>query len=466
MKNILVCDSSLKTLCGEGAFAPSFRQKLEIAKRLSELCVDVIEVCSLSGDKSEDIFVKTVCNCVQKSVISCVAGKTAEEIEKNYSLISGAKHKRLNVEMPVSPVQMEYLVSQKPAIVLETLKTLTQKAVSLCEDVEVTLTDATRAESDFLFSTIKTAISCGAKTVTLSDVAGTIVPQEFAEFIKDVRKNVPELNGVTLFVAVSDVFALGTANSLSAILAGADGVKTSSVKTDTLPPIEKISGVLENVAAKKGYSNNLNKTAIKRIVASIAESSKGGKEIATEKADRQDSEIVTKTLTQAALGKLIRKRGYDLSAEDVKKVYAEFTRLSEKKQVSAGELDVIIATNAMQVPETYSLISFSVNSSNVVSATASIVLEKDGEKISGLSYGNGPVDAAFLAIESIVGRHFELDEFQLGAVTEGKEAMGQTVVKLRYNGVIYSGRGVSTDVIGASIRAYVNAVNKIVYEER
>ena len=119
----------------------------------------------------------------------------------------------------------------------------------------------------------------------------------------------------------------------------------------------------------------------------------------------------------------------------------------------------------MQVPETYSLVSFSVSSSNVLAATASIALKNGEETLNGLSFGNGPVDAAFLAIESITGRHFELDDFDLSAVTEGKEAMGQAVVKLRYNGVIYSGRGISTDIIGASIRAYVAAINKIVYEE-
>ena len=146
-------------------------------------------------------------------------------------------------------------------------------------------------------------------------------------------------------------------------------------------------------------------------------------------------------------------------------MYSEFLRLSEKKTVNTKDLDAIIATSAMQVPETYSLISFSVNSSNVVAATASVVLSKNSEKMSGLSFGNGPVDAAFLAIESVVGRHFELDDFELGAVTEGKEALGQAIVKLRLNGAIYSGRGVSTDIIGASIRAYVNAINKAVYSE-
>jgi 2-isopropylmalate synthase len=109
--------------------------------------------------------------------------------------------------------------------------------------------------------------------------------------------------------------------------------------------------------------------------------------------------------------------------------------------------------------------SFVINSGNLIGSTASVVLEKDGEKISGLSAGNGPVDAAFLALEQITGHHFELDDFQIQALTEGREAVGEAIVRLRANGKLYSGRGVSTDIVGASLRAYVSALNKIVYDE-
>ena len=117
------------------------------------------------------------------------------------------------------------------------------------------------------------------------------------------------------------------------------------------------------------------------------------------------------------------------------------------------------------MPTTYFIESYVINSGNVISATANITLRKNDEKISGLSNGDGPIDAAFLAIEQIIGRHYELDDFQIQSVTEGREAMGSALVKLRSDGKLYSGKGISTDIIGASIRAYLNAVNKIVYEE-
>ena len=128
-------------------------------------------------------------------------------------------------------------------------------------------------------------------------------------------------------------------------------------------------------------------------------------------------------------------------------------------------MDAIVASAAMQVPPTYKMDSYVVTSGNTISATAHLKLHKQSKVVEGVSIGDGPIDAAFLAVEQITGQHYELDDFQIQAVTEGREAMGQTVVKLRSAGKVYSGRGISTDIVGASIHAYINALNKIVYEE-
>lgn len=465
MKKISVCDSSLKAIGAGVSNVLSFKEKLEIAKRLNELCVDYIEVCPNKKDKADEILVKTICNCINKSAVSCSVGDSEKQAEANYALISGAKRKRLTVSVPVSPIQMEYTLGKKPAAVLELLKTLTLKAASLCDDVEVSLDDATRAEPEFLYSAVKTAIECGAKTVSVNDIAGTMLPEDFSAFIKGIFDNVPEIAGVNLTVGASDAFGMGTANVFAAIVAGSNGVKVSAVKTDALPSVERIAAAMENVGIKRGFDTGLNKTAIKRIVSAIAELATVKSERSAASVSEEKAEALSKELTLSALNKIIKKRGYDLNADDLKKVYSEFVRLSDKKEVNTKELDAIIAANALQVPETYSLVNFSVHTSNVLASTASITLLKDGKECDGLSYGNGPVDASFLAIEAITGRHIELDDFDLSAVTEGKEAMGQAIVKLRSNGVIYSGRGISTDIVGASIRAYLGAINKIVYEE-
>ena len=164
--------------------------------------------------------------------------------------------------------------------------------------------------------------------------------------------------------------------------------------------------------------------------------------------------------------KAVERLGYDLSEEDGVKVYEAFRTIAAKKEkVSEKELDAIVASASMQVPATYVLDTYVITAGNTISATAHLKLRKHDTAKEGVCIGDGPIDAAFLAIESITGCHYELDDFQIQAVTEGREAMGQAVVKLRSGGKLYSGKGISTDIVGASIHAYISALNKIVYEE-
>ena len=158
--------------------------------------------------------------------------------------------------------------------------------------------------------------------------------------------------------------------------------------------------------------------------------------------------------------------GYELSEEDSVQVYEAFSRVAARKEkVSTRELDAIVASAAMQVPPTYNLESYVINTGNTINGTAHMKLTKDGGVLEGISLGDGPIAAAFRCIDEIIGHHYELDDFQVQSVTQGREAMGEAVVKLRAGGKLYSGQGVSADIIGASIHAYLNALNKIVYEE-
>ena len=166
-----------------------------------------------------------------------------------------------------------------------------------------------------------------------------------------------------------------------------------------------------------------------------------------------------------AVSKAAVHLGYDLSEEDLSKVYDAFRSAAEKKDLSARELEAIIASVALQVPPPYTIKGFVINSGSQMRATAHIAMEKDGRELRGLCAGDGPIDACFLAIEQIAGTHYELDDFQIQAVTEGREAMGSAFVKLRSGSRLYSGSGISTDIIDAAIHAYVSALNKIAYEE-
>ena len=184
-------------------------------------------------------------------------------------------------------------------------------------------------------------------------------------------------------------------------------------------------------------------------------------------ADASDNDIILsihdsmETVLHAA-----ERLGYDLSTEDQQKVWKCFCMTAEKKEhITLKELDAIIAAEAMQVPPAYHDIRYVINTGNQIGAMAHMRLMFHNQEIEGIASGDGAIDAAFNSVEQATGRHFELDDFQIQSVTQGREAMGETVVRLRWEGKLYSGRGISTDIVGAGIMAYINAVNKIVYEE-
>ena len=167
-----------------------------------------------------------------------------------------------------------------------------------------------------------------------------------------------------------------------------------------------------------------------------------------------------------SIRKAVEKLGYDLSSDDMKKVWECFSGIAEKKDlISLRELEAIIAAEAMQVPPVYHDIQYIINTGNTIGAMASMKIYYHDKLLEGIAAGDGSIDAAFNSIERATGRHFELDDFQIQAISQGREAVGETIVKLRHEGKLYSGRGISTDIVGAGIMAYINALNKISYEE-
>ena len=185
-----------------------------------------------------------------------------------------------------------------------------------------------------------------------------------------------------------------------------------------------------------------------------------------EEKEVKNAKFINANATLTDLCTITKSLGYELSDDDAGKVYEEFKKVvSKKESIDNKELEAIIASTAMQVPSTYHLVNYVVNSGNIIPSTANVTLEKDGEKFTGVSTGDGPIDAAFHAIEQVIGHHYELDDFQVHAVTKGRGAVGSSIIRLRADGKLYPGNGVSTDIVGACIRAYINALNKIVYEE-
>ena len=466
MNKIRISDVTMKQT---GDISLSFKEKIELSKLLDKLGVSVIELEPIDQVKIDSLRIKSVAQAVKDSILAVPVALNAESVQLTWNALKEAKKARLQVCAPVSPVQMEYLFHKKPEAMLNAIRDTLAECCKVCSDVEFVADDATRSDPAFLYEAVRTAIAAGAKTVTVCDTAGAMLPNEFTAFLRELQANVPELKDVCLGVSCSDGLSMADSCAIAAVRYGAGEIKAAAYRLDvaSLPNVTKV------LSAKGEFYNatcSVNTTNLKRITSQIAWMCQTGRSStsAFDNGVREDSGDVYLTAHDDlnAVLKVVASLGYDLSEEDGAKVFDAFRAIAQKKEkVSARELDAIVASAAMQVPPTYTLDSYVVTTGNVVSATAHLKLLKQDRPVEGVSLGDGPIDAAFLAIEQITGHHYELDDFQIQSVTQGREAMGETVVKLRSEGKVYSGRGISTDIVGSGILAYINALNKIVYEE-
>lgn len=469
MIEIKIADITLreKSVCEVSAL--SFKEKTEIAKHLDNLKVDIIETAPITSGKKDILFLHTISSIVRNSTISCPTGLSEESVSEAYDAIKNAVKARLNIIVPVSTVQMEYICHKKPDKVLDMIANLTRYASSLCKDVEVSLADSTRAEREFLYKAISIAIENGANIITLCDSAGIMMPSEFEQYINEIYNNVPELKKVSLSVECSNEMNMATACAIACINAGATQIKVAT-GSNSCPSLKSTADVFRIKSDILKISTLMNMTVLDKAVARICSITDGNianpslydtdehKNYFEDTKFSADDDIKT-------IEKALVTMGYELPAEELKNVYDEFSKIAVKKSVGIKELDAIVASTAMQVAPTYKIKSYVINSGNILTPTANIELTKNGDVLHGFSIGDGPIDAAFMAIEQITGHHYELDDFQIQSVTRGREAMAESIVKLRNDGRLYSGKGTSTDIVGASINAYINALNKICFEE-
>lgn len=467
MKRISVSDMTLVN------FAPSlsFKEKTEIARHLDNLRTDYIHIPQIENVKTDALLIRTVSAFVKNSAICVTVAPSREGVEIASAALSGAKKSRLSVNIPVSPIQMEYIHHKKAPKMLALAKELFAAACEKCDDVEFFAADATRADMGFLCDAVNAAIEAGVKTVTLCDDEGAMLPDEISAFLASVKENVPSLEKVNLGVLCRNTLGMAAASAVMALKTEGVCEIKCCVGVGDIPELDTFAGIVGSCGDRCGFSAGLNYNELHRITKQIewicgsSEQSGSPASLSYDTKNTSDSENETPldaNDTPDIVRSAVSRLGYDLSDEDNALVYDEFLRVAEKKKITSKDLDAIVASVALQAQPTYKLVSYVVNNGNIISSSAQIKLEKDGSEISGICMGDGPIDAAFRTVEQIIGHHFELDEFRIHAVTEGKEAVGSAVVRLRSEGKLYSGNGISTDIIGASIRAYINAVNKIV----
>ncbi|MCI0511656.1 2-isopropylmalate synthase [candidate division KSB1 bacterium] len=501
-RKIIIFDTTLRD--GEQSPGASLDvpQKVTIAQQLARLNVDVIEAGFPVSSPAQFEAVQLIAAQVRGPVIAGLARAVALDIDRCWEALKNAAHPRIHTFIATSSVHLEKKFRKSEAEILEMARQAITRAKSYCNDVEFSPEDASRTGHPFLFQMIETAIAAGATTINIADTVGYAYPAEFGQLIRDIFQKVPNIHQAILSVHCHNDLGLAVANSLAAIQNGAQQVEctangigeragnaaleeiimTMKTRPDLFPfetgiRAEEIYRTSRMVSHLTGISVQPNKA----IVGANAFAHESGIHQDAVLKDKRTYEIMTPESIGLTTNKIVLGRhsgrhglksrletlGYHLTPETLDRAYEQFLAIADKKkEVFDEDLEVIMEYEMQDQKNVLELVYFQISSGNQLVPTATIGLRMDGTAHHEAACGDGPVDAAFKAIDKITNIPIQLTDYQLRAVTSGKNAQGEVTVKIANNGYQVAGRGASTDIIEASIKAYLNALNRLTLKLR
>ncbi len=500
-RQIKIFDTTLRDGEQSPGCSMNLKEKIQMAKQLEQLKVDVIEAgfaaASLGDLQSVQEIAKTIKNCT----VASLARTLESDIDQAWEAVKYAAKPRIHTFIATSDIHMKYKLKMKPEEVLKRAVDMVKYAKSYCEDIEFSAEDATRSNTDFLVKLIEKVIEAGATVVNIPDTVGYTTPDEFYQLIKTIREKVPNIDKAEISVHCHNDLGMAVANTLAAAMAGATQLECTINGIGERAgnaALEEIAMVLctrkdffdlhcgiettQIIRASKLLSQitGVNVQPNKAIVGANAFAHESGIHQHGVLNERSTYEIMTPesvglSQNKMVLGKhsgrhafeeKVKSIGYQLSKEELDRAFKEFKQLADKKkEVYNRDIEAIISRDSIEIPKVYELERFVINTGNIITSTATVVLKNYNEEMEEVSTGDGPIDAAFKAIEKIVSLNTSLEDYSLNSVTEGKDAQGDAIVKLRKGEKIYVGRGLSIDVVEASINAYLSAVNKILFEK-
>ncbi len=494
---ILVFDTTLRD--GEQSPGASLgvAEKLAIAQQLARLKVDAIEAGFPVSSQAQFDGVKLIAKEVKGPKIVALARCIDKDIDAAGEALKEAERGCIHTFVATSKIHLEKKFRKSEAEVLEMAVAGVKRARRYCAEVEFSPEDSARTGREFLFRVVEAAIAAGATVINIPDTVGYAIPDQYGELIAEVRRNVPNIDKAILSVHCHNDLGLAVANTLAAVRNGAQQVEV------TINGVGERAGnasLEEVVMALKTRQNFFGKATgvdtreiirTSRMVSSMMgipvqpnKAIVGANAFAHESGIHQDAvikdastyEIMTPNEVGLDSNRIVLGRhsgrhglktrlaelGYGLPKEELDHVYERFLEIADKKkEVFDEDLIALVSGEAMDVKETYHLDYFHILSGNCLLPTATVRILKGDEHLQEAAVGDGPVDAAFKAIDKIVKTPVELVDYSLRAVTGGQDAMGNVVVRIKRDQQVYMGRGVSTDVIEASIRAYLHALNRI-----
>lgn len=496
-KRIKFFDTTLRDGEQSPGCSMNMKEKLLLAKQLEKMGVDVIEAGFAASSEGELQSVQMIANEIKNSTVAVLARTVKGDIDKAWEAVKGARKPRIHTFIATSNIHMKYKLKMEPEEVIKRAEEMVRYASSLCPEVEFSAEDATRSDPEFLAKIFDSVIEAGAKIINIPDTVGYTTPDEFYNFIMDIRKRSKHLDSVEISVHCHNDLGLAVANTLAAAKAGATqfectvngiGERAGNAALEELVMAMNVRfddyGFTSNINTKEIMKTSNLLTSITGVGVQPNKAIVGANAFAHESGihqhgmlnNRETYEIMKPesigiTTNNMVIGKhsgrhafkdKIETMGYKLTQEELDKAFEEFKKLADKKkQIYDKDIDAIIINRESKAEDKYKLVRFVINSGNTITTTASVVLNKEGEDIENISFAGGPVDAAFRAIDKCLDIKVELEDYSIQSVTEGTDALGYSVVKLRYKGNHYTGRGTSINVVEASIKAYLNAVNNI-----
>ncbi len=492
---LIVFDTTLR----DGEQTPgvnlNLSEKLEIARQLEKLGVDVIEAgfpASSPGDFESVKAIAQRAKCGVAALCRCVDG----DIERGWEALRGSVKPRLHLFLATSPIHMEYKLKKTPDEVFDIAVRAVTKAKSLCADVEFSCEDASRSDPAFLHRIVEAVIDAGATTVNIPDTVGYAMPGEFGALIRGIREKVPNIDKAILSVHCHDDLGVAVANTLSAVQNGARQVECTIngmgeragncsleevvMSIVTRPDVYDCRSAIDTTRITRASRKVSQLTSVpiavcKAIVGPNAFAHESGIHQHGMLANPMTYEIMTpqsvgKTESAMVLGKhsgrhafseRLRTLGYELSPAEIDDAFARFKELADrKKTITDDDIEALLTTEQSDVPEVYSLDSFQIQTGNKIKSLASVSLHHQESLLTEAAMGDGPIDAAYHVVERVTGRAWPLASYDIKAVTEGEDALGEVTVRVRAGKRLYTGRGLASDIIEASIRAYLNAINR------
>jgi 2-isopropylmalate synthase len=498
MDRVIIFDTTLRD--GEQAAGGrmNIQEKLEIAKQLEKLGVDVIEAGFPISSPSDFEAVSTIAKEVRTPVICALARALPQDIDRAWEAIKEAEHPRIHVFLSASDIHRVYQLKKSREEILQASRDMVVRAKKYVDDVEFSPMDASRTEPEYIYQIVEAVINAGATTVNIPDTVGYAIPAEFGSLIEGIFKNVPNIDRAIISIHCHNDLGLAVANSLEAIKQGARQAECTVNGIGERAGNASLEEIVMAIKTRSDFfdlTTNIDTTQIYKISRLVSEVTGfvvqankaivGANAFSHESGIHQDGVIkmpVTYEImdprtvgipaSSLVLGKLsgrhaLKERlvelGYSLTEEDLSRAFSAFKELADKKkEITDRDIESLIAEEQRTVSETYHLDRVQVTCGDRGIPTASVkLIAPDGQVLADAALGTGPVDAVYKAINRIVGVPNQLTEFSVKSVTEGIDAIGEVLIRIESEGITYTGRGADTDIIAASAKAYMNALNRL-----